>query len=1237
MKMKYVCLSFSLLLSGCFNMPILSKGQVSPLNTQPRLAETTEVAAGKSVSAFDPKSTVATTIAAPSGALAGSSITFPPGSLGISVNLVVEQAVGLSQTSLTSSLGISSSVAITPVGAGLIIRPSENVDLTKPLTIAMPLDPAAGLRSWFHSPWKLFAQKYYAVFYKSFIDGELKAGVIPTNALRLSDDGKALFEGYFGAYWLVEVSSPIEEKIEVKTDEPIVNKDNVSVIESTGIVTEEAVNAKASIPTVQWLAVMMSFDAATRSVSLSASIAEGRSLNNCRVDFFEDPNNTTGINVTTDSKLLAIYVVQKTSAHRLYGRFRCLDDQGRQSISEWSAAISIAAVIVNLAPAISAGPANWIVYTGQVIEPVDFYDSFTGKDSDRDGDGLVYSCVYDNSIDGVVTSSNSCGSIQNADQTLAAFSSSKGTFYDWIPAGAAAGLDFEFKVTASDSRGATSSAIFSTKVKDGSPLLGTVSNRIFPNSYLMTTNTLALNFDNLRSGAGSDTNMNYSCTYKTLMATDSSATNCALLPGTFSFDSTLGEMSWLPGNSGAGAYELSIVGSNAVGSNTRSFKVDVLPGIDTNARLFHLDARFADKVRGGVNSSTSTTSWYDLTANGSLGTLYNFNAASAWSGSATSSSSDPMALNFDGVNDYVNFPDTNFIAKSALHFDAWVYQGSNGSEKVIFSNSDVSGHGLMLSDRKFLVGSGGSGSFYESSVLLDAPQFYWRFSTISGGTTPDSSGNGISGILQNASNVYADTNDISALGPAIKTLSNGYLSPSTTINLGSNWTMEAWFRYPFPDGCSTSWCTLARGNGDHQIIVQQSSMQLGTYIGGFFSSGFNMQTLSTGWHHLATVGSGGTTKFYIDGAQVGSTVNVQSTEQLVYVGGLGTQPFGQIDEFAFYGSALSASRIAAHYASASGISCAYTMNPGTWNHLAGTADDSSQTGKFYVNGSQVCSFAIPAGQTVAGSSTSLMLGRSSAGASTSWQGKIASLIFYDNANDSNIVSNFTAGSTGFSSMPSNGLQLWLRADKGLFQNASRTVPASAQDQPVFAWVDQSGSGGDMIVNSNLDQVTARPILKTNALNGKPVLSFDGADNLQNVISYSYPNTLFIVARYTGSTLRERILTGTTGNWLFGWWQGSADAWYPEYWIGNMSPADTNWRMYGADQDAGNQRFYRSNQLIGSSNNSYVQAPQGLTLGSWGGFGEWSACEVAEVIYYNRVLSDSERASVFMYLSQRYGL
>jgi hypothetical protein len=88
---------------------------------------------------------------------------------------------------------------------------------------------------------------------------------------------------------------------------------------------------------------------------------------------------------------------------------------------------------------------------------------------------------------------------------------------------------------------------------------------------------------------------------------------------------------------------------------------------------------------------------------------------------------------------------------------------------------------------------------------------------------------------------------------------------------------------------------------------------LGTYNNGgnvFVSSGYDVDVLSAGWHHLTAVGSGASTVYYIDGVNVG-TASFKSTSQISYIGNFqgGGQQFGTIDDVRIYNRALSTSEI----------------------------------------------------------------------------------------------------------------------------------------------------------------------------------------------------------------------------------------------------------------------------------------------------------------------------------------
>jgi|GEM_PF-4497250 hypothetical protein len=919
----------------------------------------------------------------------------------------------------------------------------------------------------------------------------------------------------------------------------------------------------------------------------------------------------------------------------------------------------------NRAPAVSNGPSAWAVFTGRVISPIDFQDTFTNSDNDRDGDAISYSCRYDTNADGSVASDAPlCSTLINIDATSVSFGQFTGILSNWKPAGNTFGQTYEFSVVAADLYGASSAIVFSTTIARGPPLITGVSDYIFPNGYRRVGDTLSLDFDDTRFQPPTDTDMNYSCTFRTLNTSDSDASSCSNLPGTFSLNASTGVMTWTPSTASVGAYSLTVTGTNLVGNHSRTFRISILPAIDDALRIFHADARFAFNSRGGQNSQTSTINWGDILYNPSatdFGTLTNFNTATAWVGSQ--SATNPMSINFDGVDDFVNFPNTLFNGNSSLHFDAWIFQDLNTKERVIFSQGDSSDKGIILTDRRFYLGQG-SNTAYRDAVLADSPVIYWRFNDISGGFVSNSVGNPsqLAGLVVNPSrvsnNIDDATFDLASSGIELLSGGNtpGYLVPSPALaSLAQEWTIETWFTYPFPPGsCNAGWCVLVRTpgfHGDGHVIVDATSNNdwLGTLWGvfrGISGGGYSLRSLSAGWHHLVAVGAGSTTTFYINGVMVGSSpARVPGT--IGFVGGqAGTSwtpghNFGRIDEFAVYQRALSVDRIQAHYAAGRRNQCTFTLRDGFWHHIVGTLDDSSHTGTLHLNGSQVCSFSKPPSATVAGSTTPLTLGRSAAGALSSWKGRISSLIFYGDASTTNIASNYAATSAlyGPPAPPSTGMRLWLRADQGLFQNAARSMVASATNDPVLIWDDQSGTGGHMAVRAASDQTTARPLLRTNALNGRPVVSFDGIDdNLQNAISYTVPNTVFVVARYNGNSPLGRILSATSNDWFMGWQAGFRDRFFAGSWVSSTGvSADNNWLIYATDQSTNRQRLFRNNESVASATAAGTYGPNGLNLGSNQGTSEFSISEVAEVLVYDRVLSDSERQTVFRYLNSRYGI
>lgn len=157
-------------------------------------------------------------------------------------------------------------------------------------------------------------------------------------------------------------------------------------------------------------------------------------------------------------------------------------------------------------------------------------------------------------------------------------------------------------------------------------------------------------------------------------------------------------------------------------------------------------------------------------------------------------------------------------------------------------------------------------------------------------------------------------------GKAVNVTVGDEMVDDVGLDIGESWTIATWFSYP-NNGLEESghWRTLTRGDGgDHQVIVKNGNYNLGTYDNtggnGFIDCGFDINSVSDGWHHLAVTqegGKNGEMRFYLDGRKICSISNYGSTSDIRSVGnhfGEG-QEWGNVDEFRFWSTALPESRI----------------------------------------------------------------------------------------------------------------------------------------------------------------------------------------------------------------------------------------------------------------------------------------------------------------------------------------
>lgn len=222
---------------------------------------------------------------------------------------------------------------------------------------------------------------------------------------------------------------------------------------------------------------------------------------------------------------------------------------------------------------------------------------------------------------------------------------------------------------------------------------------------------------------------------------------------------------------------------------------------------------------------------------------------------------------------------------------------------------------------------------YAAEVLADSPLAYYRLGEPSGTTMTDSSGNSRNGtygggVTLGGANLLSTGTSTSADFDG----SNDYASVANGAWMTvSNLTVEAMVR---PDSVTGTRTIMARrqisslSGQAWQFRFGPTVQLLGLYSGGSVVTAESTTSLVAGsTYHVAATYDGSTIRIYINGTLDASLAHAggfnTSTSSLFLGGidqgggaGLEEKLDGRLQEVAFYGSALSAARIAAHYAAA---------------------------------------------------------------------------------------------------------------------------------------------------------------------------------------------------------------------------------------------------------------------------------------------------------------------------------
>jgi hypothetical protein len=172
---------------------------------------------------------------------------------------------------------------------------------------------------------------------------------------------------------------------------------------------------------------------------------------------------------------------------------------------------------------------------------------------------------------------------------------------------------------------------------------------------------------------------------------------------------------------------------------------------------------------------------------------------------------------------------------------------------------------------------------------------------------------------------------------------------------------------------------------------------------------------------------------------------------------------------------------------------------------------------------------------------------------------------------------------------------------------------------------------------NATQWVGNPTLQTHKNGNKTfkAIKFERADGVRFHSSVSTKNwTLIAVGRNRRGT--GRVIDGTSGNVLHGWWAGRTGVYHYGSWSTHKDQgAHKNWHVM-ASTNVGHSFF--DGRQVASKIHRRSRTPAQWTI-NWGQFkrGEWTQSDVAEMIFYNKQLSDAEIIKESNRLCAKYGI
>ena len=184
------------------------------------------------------------------------------------------------------------------------------------------------------------------------------------------------------------------------------------------------------------------------------------------------------------------------------------------------------------------------------------------------------------------------------------------------------------------------------------------------------------------------------------------------------------------------------------------------------------------------------------------------------------------------------------------------------------------------------------------------------------------------------------------------------------------------------------------------------------------------------------------------------------------------------------------------------------------------------------------------------------------------------------------------------------------------------------------WYDLSGNGHNISLGSSVEG---------SAFNDIQVLHFPqdangyGRNSSMNLASSNFTVISWVRKLSTGNS--GRTITAWNNNWLLAHHDTTYGDYYAEGWVNDVgSPSsDTTWRMFTGQGHISNDQYslYINTTLTVNNSTAGSQGPNGWNLNNQ--YSQYSNCEIANLICYNRVLTDREVTQIYNAHRTRFGL